>query len=93
MARTMPTLQQWKELHEVAQGIKAMAPWDYLWDENFITIQLPGRDEPVYCSVMGGGGKCYGIGMYPGNEALTRLLRMAHAPEDEPSFVHMFMQT
>ena len=88
-----PTIEQWKELHEAAQGIKAMAPWEYLRDEDFITIQLPGRDEPVYCSVMGAGGECFGVGMYSGNEAITRLLRTIQAPEGEPPFVHMFMQT
>ena len=88
-----PTARQWKELHEAARGIKAMAPWDSLRDQDFITIQLPGRDEPVFCSVMGGGGGCYGIGMYPGNEAAARLLRMAHAPEGEPPFIHALMQT
>jgi len=88
-----PTIQQWTDLHEAAQRIKALAPWEHLRDEDFITIQLPGRDEPVYCSVIGAGGKCFGIGIYPGNEALTRRLRMIHAPEGEPSFVHMFMQT
>jgi len=92
MSRTEPTLEQWKELHEVAQNIKKLAPWDYLYDQNWITLQLPGRDEPVYCSVMGAAGECYGIGIYPGNASVSRLLRMANPLEGEPEWVHMFMQ-
>jgi len=92
MPRTEPTLQQWKELHEVAQNIKALAPWNYLYDQNWVVLQLPGRDEPVYCSVMGALGECYGIAIYPNNASIARLLRMAEALEDEPEWVHMFMQ-
>ena len=93
MVKAEPTLQQWRELHEAAGAIKMLEPWKYLYDDEFFTIQLPGREEPIYCSVMGAAGECFGIGMYPGNEAFARLKRMANAPEGEPMFLWGLMQT
>ena len=46
-----PTIEQWKELYDAAISIRQIAPWDYLWDMNLVVIRLPGREEPVYCSV------------------------------------------
>ena len=87
-----PTMEQWAALHEVAQGIKAIAPWEFLWEDNFVTLNLPGTDELVYCSAMGAAGECFGIGIYPGNEALARMRYMARAAETAPPFAYMFEQ-
>lgn len=54
----------WKELYEVALEIRDMAPWEFLWSEDKIGILLPGMEHPVYCSVLGRGGTCYGVCVY-----------------------------
>lgn len=60
------TTEQWRRLYEIAAALKNMEPWRVLWDTDIVTIQLPDRKEPVFCSVMGRGRECYGIGIYPG---------------------------
>ena len=82
-----PTMEQWNKLYEVAGLINKIAPWEHLWDSDLITIMLPGREEPVYCSVMGMLGECYAIGVFPGYQALGSLNRMRERDEDEPYFI------
>lgn len=78
-----PSIEQWKELYDAAINIRHIAPWDYLWDMDLIVIRLPGREEPVYCSVMGRNGECYAIGVYPGVEEVGSFYRMAESASDD----------
>ncbi len=68
-----PSEEQWKRLYKAAEKIKQQEPWRKLSDTNFITVKILSRDEPYFCSVMGNGGQCYGIAVYPGYEAFERL--------------------
>lgn len=61
-------------------------------ESNLITIMLPGREEPVYCSVMGRGGECYAIGIYPGYESIHSFYRLAESSEAGLPFVLGFEQ-
>lgn len=83
--RKKPSIEQWKALYEVAENLKKLAPWRALYDTDILVLQLPGRKEPVYCSVMGQGGMSFGIGIYPGHESFLRLNRIinqdAYSPE------------
>lgn len=81
--RKEATLEQWKELYEVAIKIKELKPWEHLWDVDIITLALPDM-EPCYCSVMGGGGECYGIGAYLGFEAISNFHKMLNKEDIPP---------
>jgi hypothetical protein len=72
-----PSPDQLKTLYQLMGRIKALEPWNELWDMDLVCIELPGMKEPVFCSVMGRNGECYGIGVYPGWRSLSGLLRMA----------------
>lgn len=48
-----PSLEQWEALYEVASNLKKLTPWRALTDTDLSVLQLPGQNEPVYCSVMG----------------------------------------
>lgn len=73
--RKEATLEQWKELYNVAVKIKELKPWEHLWDIDIITLALPNM-EPIYCSVMGRGGECSGIGSYIGYDAINNFYNM-----------------
>jgi hypothetical protein len=72
-----PSLDQLKPLYQLMGSIKALEPWNTLWDMDLVCLELPGMKEPVFCSVMGQNGECYGIGVYPGWRSVSGLLRMA----------------
>ena len=85
IVRREPDLEQWHKLYEVAAALQELAPWRVLWDADIVTIQLPERAEPVFCSVMGRGGNCCGIVVYPDQEAYERLHRLLAAEDDVSS--------
>ena len=66
-----------KELYQITLKIKKLEPWKYLYDVDLITIIVPNREEPVYCSIMGRGKEHYGIGVYPGVNQLLGLLKIS----------------
>lgn len=66
--RKEATLDQWKELYEVTLNLKALEPWKYLSSADLAAIMLQGAEEPVFMSVMGMLGDCYGVCMYEGME-------------------------
>ena len=87
-----PSLKQWEALYEVAQNIRLLEPWNHLWESDLFTIMLPGRDEPVYCSVMGRAGECFAIGVYPGYASINSFYRLASSDVDELPFITGFEQ-
>ncbi|NLJ41124.1 MAG: hypothetical protein GX352_05885 [Clostridiales bacterium] len=83
--RQEATLEQWKELYDIAIEIKELKPWEHLWDMDIITLIMPGH-EPVMCSIMGAEGQFYGIGAYIGYEAISNFFEMASEksmPQDQ----------
>lgn len=91
MKITEPTMEQMKELYEVANVIKMLKPWERLWDTDIISIQLPDREEPVFCSVLGKGGECYGVLVYTGYESMSGFYRMIEA-KNVPGYILMSYQ-
>ncbi|MDR2707338.1 MAG: SEC-C domain-containing protein [Nitrososphaerota archaeon] len=89
----VPTHDQWSQLYEVAKNIKLLAPWTFLRETDLITIMLPWQKEPVYCSVIGGGGECFGVGIYPGYESINGFYRMLNTSEDKFNEMLGFEQT
>jgi hypothetical protein len=82
-----PTQEQWSQLYNVAKDIKRLAPWNFLRETDLITIILPWQKEPVYCSVIGNGGECFGVGAYPGYEGISSFYSMLNTPEDKVDYL------
>lgn len=92
--RKEATLDMWKELYEVTANLKSFEPWNYLWDQDLIVIQLGPDAEPVFCSIMGRGGSCYGIAAYVGMEGLQDFYRIVGAENSKlPMEYIMFDQS
>lgn len=82
--RNEASLEEWRELYNVAIRLKDMKPWEELWDMDLITILPYGKEEPCICSVMGKGGECYGIGVYNGINSIHNFFVTANS-QDIPS--------
>ncbi len=74
------TLDQWKELYDIAIEIKTLEPWKYLWDSDFITIVLPDKMF-ITCSIMGRGGECFATAAFFGPIALKNLTILTSNPD------------
>jgi hypothetical protein len=71
-----PSRPQLEKLYRFMVEIKELEPWNELWDRDLMLIYFPNEAEPVLCSVMGKNGECYGIGVYPGFNAIMSYFRL-----------------
>ncbi len=87
-----PSLEQWKTLYDLAAELKKLAPWKSLRDHNLLMIELPKKDEPVFCSVMGGGSMTFGISVYPDYNSFFRLNQLLQAESHIDNMLQMMNQ-
>lgn len=79
----------WKTLIEKAKMLNAMKPWEVLDDNQIFAIADPMDGQLLFCSVLGAGGKEYGLGVYIGDEGLHALRTTL---SDEPPLDIFFQQ-
>ncbi|HHV65373.1 MAG TPA: hypothetical protein GXX46_09930 [Peptococcaceae bacterium] len=84
MKRNEATLEQWQELYEVTMRIRSLQPWEYLWDMDLVTLQIPEFEQPFFASVMGRNGECFAIAVMEGTDALLDFYRLADAEDIPP---------
>lgn len=88
-----PSLQQWNELFEIAGVIKTIQPWKSYYETDIFTFLFPGRAEPVYISILGNGGECLQINVYPDNKAMAGFFELRGVSPSEPFAVTMGRQS
>jgi hypothetical protein len=76
-----PTKEAWQALYKVAIELKLLKPWNFLNGMDIISIILPRRKEPVFCSIMGALGECYAIGVFDGYTAVSDLKKMTDSDD------------
>lgn len=75
--RQEATIEAWRELYQLATKIKELKPWEQFWDMDLIAILDKDEEEPVFISVLGRGGECYGLSVYEGYHGLNDFLMLA----------------
>lgn len=70
-------LDEWKQLYEVTERIKALEPWKDLWDTDIIGVPGIGGREEAFISVLGRAGRCTGLCVYEDIGALNQLFMMS----------------
>lgn len=77
MKREKASIEEWGSLYEHATKLKELEPWNDFWDVDLISIQLPEDEEPIFVSVLGRAGSCYGISCYQGLSGLNDFIMMS----------------
>ncbi|MDR3311985.1 MAG: hypothetical protein LBS64_02490 [Spirochaetaceae bacterium] len=81
-----PAIRQWDTLLTLANKIRQREPWRNLHSGDLILIDLPERDEPLFCSVTGDApGEMLGVAVYPDYGAATALLCIENDLSDVPA--------
>ncbi|MFH1519517.1 MAG: hypothetical protein ABIE75_02990 [Candidatus Omnitrophota bacterium] len=70
----LPSLEEWRRLYEAALALKAIAPWDWMWDSDMFAVQNPVDGEFGYCCVLGANREVFGFAVYLGSEGLRGYL-------------------
>jgi len=88
LARTSePSIDQWAKLYDIAGAVQRFGPWKVLQEAHFVTLMLPGRKEPVYCSAIGYSGSWHGIAIYPGYQAIGAFFQLVESSQDKFNFL------
>lgn len=76
--------QTWQELFSLALQFKGLSPWNWMNDTDFFAVQIPDSSVKYYCTIMGGAGEVFALGMYAGTEGLDTLADLAEFGEQDP---------
>jgi hypothetical protein len=84
MARTKPTLDEWRKLYEVAIKIKEAEPWKWMAESQIFGVQNPADGEIWFVSIMGQLGEHFAVNAYLDIEGLNDYYRLNQDPYSTP---------
>jgi len=84
-----PTLDEWRRLYEAAIELKALAPWEWMWEDEVFGVRNPETGEAGYVSIMGANGEHLALALYLGSEGLDGFWRMENDEDEveDPAFL------
>ncbi len=88
MPETQPTLDEWRALYAAADQIKALAPWEWMFENQVFGVQDPLDHTLGFISVMGTLGEHFAVAVYLGSKGLSGFMAMQNAgPNISPEMV------
>lgn len=81
-----PSLETWRELHRLANDVRAMSPWHWMFEDQLLGVQDPVTNEVQFVSVMGVNGEHLGIAAYPGGRGLRFFQFLQKGNPQRPDF-------
>lgn len=90
---TPPSAEEWRKLYELAQQVKALAPWEWMFEDEVFGVQDPESGVTGFVSVMGTAGEHFAVALYQDAGALYDFMALHDtADEDDESHMHAAMQ-
>src|SRR5688572_3057612 len=69
-----PTLEEWRNLYDLAIKFKTLAPWKWMSEIDFFGVKSPETGETVFISISGMDGGVLGLRCFRGSEGLYNFL-------------------
>ena len=76
-------MNNWTTLYQMADLIKALKPWRYMYEDEITGVRDPVTDTIGFISVMGNLGEHYSIAVYLGERALGQYFELSEKDESE----------
>ena len=73
-----------KEIYTLAAKLKAVAPWDFMYESEIFGVTVPGTDRTCFISVMGADGEFFAISAYRGKKGLSQFYNFLDNAETMP---------
>jgi len=90
--RQSPNIEEWQALYKAAEAFKKAEPWQWLWDADLICVENPENGVIGYCSIMGRGGEHYALGVYLGDNGISKFDKLMRVGDDIPSYETIHLQ-
>jgi hypothetical protein len=71
----------WKALYGAARAFQELAPWRWMGDSELYGVRDPRSGKIGWCTVMGGGGEFFGLGVYLGERGFDLLRKILDGAE------------
>lgn len=75
--RRAPDRAQWQRLYELADRVKAMAPWEWMAETDVFGVVVPPTANLVFASVLGEMGEHLAVAVYVDDRALYDMLGLS----------------
>jgi hypothetical protein len=86
-----PDMKDWEKLYQVMKQYREYAPWQWISSEDIFAVVDPRESKTGYCSVLGGGGDEFGLGIFLGDEGYKRYLNVISSEPDIDDFTESVM--
>ncbi|MCL0060626.1 hypothetical protein M1O54_06785 [Dehalococcoidia bacterium] len=86
-----PTKKEWAALYQAAIEFKAIAPWQWMADDDLFAVENPSDGEVGYCSVLGKAGEEFGLVVFVGPEGYRSYLQMITSEVGPESFFDIWV--
>lgn len=78
-----PTPEEWRKLYELAGKVKALAPWEWMFEDEVFGVQDPETGVTGFVSVMGAAGEHLSVALYQDAGAVYDFLELHDQAEEE----------
>jgi len=68
MIENAPSREEWVRLFELAAQVKALSPWDWMYESDLFGVRDPESGETGFVSIMGTLGEHFAVAVYLGSE-------------------------
>jgi len=77
-----PTIEQWQQLYDLADRIKALKPWEVLGEDDVFGVRDPETGADAFVSIMGAAGEHFAVAAYFGAETLYQFWALSDMDAD-----------
>ena len=78
-----PNQSDWSELYQAALAFQKARPWEWMDSSDLLAVENPDNGETGYYSILGSGGKEFGLGIFLGDQGFNSYIELITGEEEQ----------